>query len=407
MSKVYSEALDQHLEVERHIGRIKGSEPGPCMIFFGGIHGNEPSGVFALNRVLEELKEQKVPVKGSIIALAGNLWALERSKRFDKEDLNRVWTHERVAALKDESFVPSNEDEKEQEEIFGIIKNLLETETGPFYFLDLHTTSSETIPFLTVNDSLLNRKFSQQYPAPVILGIEEYLDGPLLSYINELGYVSFGFESGQHDAIASVDNHVAFTYLSLVFSGAISAESINYDHYFESLGDLSGDFYEIYYRYAIEKDERFLMEPGFINFQKIIKNQLLAKNNGKPIKAAGNSTIFMPLYQAQGNDGFFQIRRVPAFFLRLSSLFRKLRFDRMLRFMPGVRRDPSMPGTLIVNQKIARFLAKQFLHILGYRNQTLDKTHLIIKNREMNARNEDYVHEEWYKERYITKPKQH
>ena len=34
---------------------------------------------------------------------------------------------------------------------------------------------------------------------PIVLGIEEYLQGPLLSYINTLGYVSLGFESGQHD----------------------------------------------------------------------------------------------------------------------------------------------------------------------------------------------------------------
>ena len=35
-------------------------------------------------------------------------------------------------------------------------------------------------------------------------GIEEYLNGPLLSYINELGYVAFGFEGGQHDDISAI-----------------------------------------------------------------------------------------------------------------------------------------------------------------------------------------------------------
>ena len=132
--------------------------------------------------------------------------------------------------------------------------------------MDLHTTSSETIPFLTVNDSLLNRKFTKQYPVPIVLGIEEHLDGPLLSYINELGYVAFGYEGGQHDDLSSIENHIAFIYLSLVFSESITKESINFQHYFELLAKTSidsRDFYEIFYHYKIKETESFKMKPGF------------------------------------------------------------------------------------------------------------------------------------------------
>jgi hypothetical protein len=83
------------------------------------------------------------------------------------------------------TFKPNNEDEKQQLFIQETINLILEEESGPFYFFDLHTTSSDTIPFITVNDSLLNREFTSMYPLPSILGIEEYLEGPLLSYINE------------------------------------------------------------------------------------------------------------------------------------------------------------------------------------------------------------------------------
>jgi succinylglutamate desuccinylase len=37
---------------------------------------------------------------------------------------------------------------------------------------------------------------------------------------------------------------------------------------------------------------------------------LLAIQNGKEIKSQWNARIFMPLYQAQGNDGFFVIKEV-------------------------------------------------------------------------------------------------
>ena len=310
MARVYSKALNTSLEIDRIIGQIDGEEPGPCLIFTGGIHGNEPSGVLALHHVMQELQEHNTAIRGSMIALAGNLWALERAERFHKKDLNRLWNTKNVGRLRNGTFVPSNEDEKQQENLYHIIQNILATKEGPFYFFDLHTTSSSTIPFLTVNDRLLNRKFTQQYPLPLILGIEEYLDGPLLSYINELGCISFGFESGQHDDRVSLDNHIAFTYLSLVFSGAVDKESINYNHYFQTLSNLPRSIYEIYFRYEIKKNEKFVMEPGFTNFQRIYQGELLAKSNEQPVLSPHHAIIFMPLYQSQGDDGFFMIRKI-------------------------------------------------------------------------------------------------
>jgi len=59
------------------------------------------------------------------------------------------------------------------------------------------------------------------------LGIEEFLEGPLLSYINELGYLAIGFEAGQNDRLASFENHKAFIYLSMLHSGFIDRTSLD------------------------------------------------------------------------------------------------------------------------------------------------------------------------------------
>ncbi len=68
--------------------------------------------------------------------------------------------------------------------------------------------------------------------------------------------------------------------------------------------------FEIIHRYGLEDDCKFQMEPGFKNFQKIEKGQLLAKKNGEEVKSEWNANIFMPLYQSQGNDGFFVVQEV-------------------------------------------------------------------------------------------------
>ena len=395
MVKVHSKALDSSIEVGRIIGQIDGTQPGPCLIFIGGVHGNEPSGVFALNQVMHELQKKAIPIRGTVIALAGNLWALERCKRYQEEDLNRLWRHRNTDALKDGTFKAGNADEEQQIELYSIIQELLSTKDGPFYFFDLHTTSSMTAPFMTVNDSLLNRKFTQQYPVPMILGIEEYLDGPLLSFINGLGYVSFGFESGQHHELSSIQNHVSFTYLSLVFTGAVAEHHVEFEQHYSSLNNMPDHIYEIYFRYQIEEKEEFSMQPGFLNFQAIRKRQLLALSENRPVFSTSNSTIFMPLYQDQGSDGFFLIRRIPPILLLLSSWLRRWRFDRILPLMPGIKWLGSKRDSLIVDQKIARFMTKQFLHILGYRSKKVSEHHMIVRNREAASRNDDYREENW------------
>lgn len=393
MPEVYSKALNQKLEINRIIGRIDGPKTGPCVVFFAGIHGNEPSGVFALHQVMNELQKIKVPVNGTIVGIAGNLWALTRGERYHKVDLNRIWTQEQMEKICQQDWEPNNEDEREQLEIFRVLTNLFQEHNGPFYFFDLHTTSGETIPFIPVNDSLLNRKFAKQFPIPLILGIEEHLEGPILSYLNELGYVSFGFEAGQHDELSSIDNHSIFIYLSLVFSQLIEKQHVAFEEYIHSWSKVFGkhqSFFEIRNRYEIAPDEKFVMERGFSNFQTIKAGTLLAYSNGEAIHATFNGTMFMPLYQSQGNDGYFLIKRIPDTFLWLSKVLRKFKLDRLLPYLPGVKRSPGLKGSFELNLKVARFLAKPILHLLGYRSKQKNDHQLIIRSREFESREKEY-----------------
>ena len=231
------------------------------------------------------------------------------------------------------------------------------------------------------------------------MGIEEFFEGPLLSYLNELGYVSFGFESGQHDTLESIENHVAFIHLSIVFSGFLNKEQGSFDFYFKKLQQSTAvhqGFYEIYHRYEIANNENFEMLPGYSNFQPIHKGDILSVSNGDPIISNDASMIFMPLYQEQGDDGYFKIKKIPQVFLWLSSLLRKLKLDRILPFLPGVHWHSKRKDELIVNKRIAFLFTRQFLHLMGYRNKTLDQTHLIVRNRERASRNKEYKAAAWY-----------
>jgi len=387
----------KHIEVPNRIfHHIKGKNPGATIVFFAGIHGNETAGVNALNSVLITLSEKDI--SGEIYGVYGNIKALQQNKRFLESDLNRMWTLKQLDTIKHKEAL--NQEEQEQEELFYFVKQLLISDKNPIYFIDLHTTSSKTLPFITINDALINRKFSGCFPVPVVLGIEEYLEGPLLSYLNTLGYLSLGFESGQHTDPNAVINCEAFIQLALRHTGHIGSNGIenihNYENILKSASCNISSIFEVIYKYHIQPKEVFSMKDGFESFQKIKKGTLLATTNGKNIYSDYTAKLFMPLYQKSGNDGFFIIRPIPRFFLKLSEILRKNKADSLLTLLPGISWENKSLGVLKANLSVTRFMAKSIFHLFGYRNKQLDKTHLILYNRERVSKNEMYQNERWY-----------
>lgn len=386
MIKVFIKALEKEIKVERLIGSVLGSKKSPTVIFISGIHGNETSGVYALKNVLNTIKQENIPILGNIYALSGNLGALQKGIRYSKEDLNRIWTHANIEKINKSSVNGYSKDLNELIELYQSVKNIVNTNKGPFYFIDLHTTSSQTSPFITISDSINNREFSSKFPVPIILGIEEYLDGPFLSFINEFGHIALGFEAGQHYEKDSILNCEAFIWLSLVYSGCVKKKEIlNYKNFKSLLADkkrLKNQFFEIKYRYEIKKEDDFIMNNGFLNFSRIEKNQPLANNLGSIVKAPFKGRIFMPLYQKQGDDGFFIVTKISIFWLILSKYFRKLHLHNLLRVLPGINQDKNNKHTLIVNHKTVKFLATEIFHLFGYRKKVLKNDKWIMSKRD-------------------------
>lgn len=396
MTEVYSKAIHKTMSINRIIAHIKGHHKGATIVFFAGIHGNETAGVFALEEVLKTIRPETV--SGTIYGISGNLQALKENQRFLQKDLNRLWTNEQLGAIQfKDNLTP---EEHEQRELFQLIEQIINTNSGPLYFIDFHTTSSKTLPFITINDALINRKFSKLFPVPIVLGIEEYLNGPLLSYINELGYVSLGFESGQHDEQEAIDNCISFIHLALVHAKIIREENaIQFQEHFQQLQTNSNylsDIFEVIYLHRIKKDEVFKMNSGFESFQHIKKGVSIATSNQEDIKSPRNARLFMPLYQSKGEEGFFIIRPIKPFFLKLSAGLRHLKFDSLLVLFPGITWANKSKEALKVNLNVAKFFAKSIFHLLGYRNKKINDTHLLLFNRERSSKILSYKDEPWY-----------
>jgi len=385
---------------DRLIGHVQGLQKGPTIFFFGGIHGNEKAGVIAMEKVFEQLTSMTKDLCGNVFGIRGNIHALMQNKRFLDDDLNRLWTEKIIAKIQSKHKAELGNEEKELLQIHQLVSKLLKIQSPPFFFIDFHTTSSKTLPFVTINDALINRNFAKLFPVPIVLGIEEFLEGPLLSYMNEKGYVSLGFESGQHYEASAIDNAVAFIWLTLANAGALEENKVPFRKLsFEQLKIAAkGDnmFYEVEQRYALTKKDSFKMFRGFESFQRVKKGTVLGVHNEKEIIIKKNSMLFMPLYQKQGAEGFFLIRIIPKWALRLSQFLRRKKGDTLIALLPGIKWSDSKKESLMVNLKVARFYAKSLFHLLGYRSRKIDKTHLTIQNRERKARNDMYSQEHWF-----------
>lgn len=384
----------------RLIGKISGQEKGPTFVLFGGIHGNEPAGILALEEVFNDLKRLSLPIKGNIFMIRGNLQGLSSGKRFLDHDLNRLWTNNNINNIREKSTVELSVEEKELLEIFALLKKIIATHEPPFYFVDIHTTSSKTVPFITINDALINRRFSKCFPLPVVLGIEEYLEGPMLSYINERGYVAIGIESGQHQTVEAVDNAISFIWIALVAAELIPAPELPElnVHYHKLKNATYGNrrFYEILSRRELLPNDQFKMKEGFQSFEKVPKGILLAEHNGVEILAPKDSIIFMPLYQELGKEGFFFIRKIPIWALRLSEALRKYTWDNFFSGFPGVSWTVN-GDKLKVNTRIVKFFRKSIFHLFGYRRSVIEGNKVVMSNRERNSKKDMYREVGWFK----------
>ncbi|HET6527235.1 MAG TPA: succinylglutamate desuccinylase/aspartoacylase family protein [Balneolaceae bacterium] len=297
---------------ERMIGTIEGDEDGPCIILLSGVHGNESAGVEAVTDVIEEIRGLQPKFRGKLFGIRSNLKALQQHVRYVDEDMNRLWY---PAIIKNIKTTPADElQSSERREVKQLLQLLDEItfRSGPKIILaDLHTFSAEGCMFsLTCPEKPQTELVSKLY-SPMVFGIEETLRGTVLNYYQKKNMISFGLEGGQHDKESSRYNLKASVFVLLCAAGCLDAAQIpaleEYDDYLKSITKNLPRSTELVYQHIIEPGDDFKMRPGYKNFQRIEKGEWLATDREGKIEAEANGYILMPLYQAQGDDGFFII----------------------------------------------------------------------------------------------------
>lgn len=302
---------------DRIIGEINSGNPGPMIIALAGVHGNEPTGIKAIQHVLRKLKISENHFKGSFIGIRGNLEALSKGERFIDEDMNRIWFTSILDKIRRTPFEKiKTAERRETKAVLEIIDPIIlgDEKEGQVIFADLHTFSSENGLFAISSRAEKNVDLLSKLKVPLIFGIEKALHGTALKYVQNAGNIGFAFEAGMHFSERAEFNATAGLYSLLVASGCLDVSYIpDYKIYDDFLSEQTAGLpekVEFVYKHIIEEGDEFKMRPGFKNFDKVKKGDWLADDRLGSIEAQTDGYILMPLYQEQGNDGFFIVKEL-------------------------------------------------------------------------------------------------
>ncbi|MFM2268059.1 MAG: succinylglutamate desuccinylase/aspartoacylase family protein [Bacteroidota bacterium] len=327
--------------MNRIIGTYEGAARQTLVFAVGAMHGNEPAGVQAIEKLLEMLHEE--PTKnpdfkfnGKLVGLIGNLAAFQQGIRYISEDMNRLFSTENIAKIREKAlFAPlkasdtggghfwedSDEWNAEEREVNAFLNTIFkEIETyqpQKIVLIDLHTTSADGGIFAIPQDhDAASLALAKSLHAPVVLGLTAGVGGTTLHYFTKQNFdfptIAVAFESGQHGDPNSMSRAVAALVHLLRAVGCVAAEAVESRH--EALlrrytADLPR-LVQLFYVHKIAAHADFAMLPNFKNFQFVEKNQPLARVGNDVVVAPKNCLVLMPLYQKRGNDGFFLVEKI-------------------------------------------------------------------------------------------------
>ncbi|MGQ3413159.1 succinylglutamate desuccinylase [Natrinema sp. LN54] len=197
----------------------------PEIAVVAGVHGDEPCGVRAVERLLDERPTVKRPVK----LIVANEDALERQVRFVDEDLNRAF--------------PGDPDAKTHE---GQLAHRLVEELEGCLTFSMHSTQSHADPFAIVNGvSETAREIVPQLPVSAMVETSNFAEGRLFSAVDTVEV-----ECGLQGSETAAQNADRLTRAFLTAVGALPGDTVRRDLPVYRLTDVirkgQADTYEVF-----------------------------------------------------------------------------------------------------------------------------------------------------------------
>jgi predicted deacylase len=258
--------------------RITADAPGPRAVLFAGVHGDEVSGIHAVEKLFFDFfTEARRLQKGSLTLVRANALAIAAERRYVKHNLNRLYKGSYGTEIDRSSYEFCRAQE---------LKTILESCD---YFLDLHSAPIAQDAFLVAEKEAVD--FYRKLGIPKIMtGWGKFSGGAIggdgESYANAHGATSATLESGSHFEKRSND---------VAYQAVVSFLSL--------LGMITGvreqpspplEIVDVYVVVTKDFDDfRYAGEPG--NFKLIKKGDAFAFQNDRPMTVREDTYLLIPM----------------------------------------------------------------------------------------------------------------
>jgi len=261
--------------------RITSDAAGPRVVMFSGVHGDEISGIHAVEKLFFDFfTGARTLRKGSLTLARANAHAIAAERRYVKYNLNRMYKDEYGPEIDRNEY-----EYKRAQEMKSILREC-------DYFLDLHSAPIAQEPFLIAEQHAIEF-FSKLGLPHIIMGWNKFSGGTTggdgENYANMQGAIAATLESGSHFEKRS--NDVAYrtviTMLSLL--GMIDAV--------EQADRAKAEIIDMYAVVTKEADD-FRYAGDVANFQRFARGEAFAFQNGKPVTVDEDSILLIPMKPA-------------------------------------------------------------------------------------------------------------
>jgi succinylglutamate desuccinylase len=262
-----------------NVVRIRGAADGPRAVIFSGVHGDEVSGIHAVEKLLFDLfVGTRELLRGSLTLVRGNEQAIAAERRYLKLNLNRMYKDEYPADIDRNCY-----EFKRSQELKSILRE------GCDYFFDLHSAPTAGAPFIVVEEFAV--PFYAKIGIPKLMtGWSKFSSGAIggdgENYANTHGAKSATFESGSHFDKRSNDvaykSVVSFLTLLEMIAGPAPQPSAELE-----VVDV--------YKVILKEAEDFRYAGIVDNFKFIGKGQPFAYQNGRPMMVDQDTYLLIPM----------------------------------------------------------------------------------------------------------------
>ena len=258
--------------------RITTDAPGPRVVMFCGVHGDELSGIHAVEKLFFDFfTGARTLFKGSLTLARANAEAFAAERRYVKHNLNRMFRDEYGPDIDRGSY-----EYRRALELKPILR-------GCDYFLDLHSAPIAQEPFLIAEQHAIG--FYAKLGLPhIIMGWNKFSGGPTggdaENYANLHGAKAATLESGSHFEKRS--NDVAYRTVLALLSLLDMIEPVAME--------MGGDA-EVIDMYAVVTKEAddFRYAGDVQNFKRFARDETFAFQNGQPVTVSEDSILLIPM----------------------------------------------------------------------------------------------------------------